>query len=651
MNENDPVEGNDDDEGTTDGLLAGGAAAAGGAAGLAKGLMGKAKGAADAAKDAAANAKDAAAGAADGAKGAVSGAKDAAAGAAGGVTGGVAGAADAAKGAAAGAADSAKGAVTGAAGGVAGAAGGVVAGGAAAGAAVAGAASGATEDAGGVQDAAAGVAGGTQDGAVIAGGTAAAAVAGGGAGIAGGAGGSGGSGGGSGGGGGNDDDDDDKLIAAAAVSGDNQIVILGLLVAAFLLFGGAILAFFGFGGDGDVSEVVALEDVEDVEALAEANPQCGAVLAALAGDESLESESFENVRCTSDEEGQIALSGEVESDAVRASILATAGGVLVGGNELLVDGEEVTVPEVEEVEEVEEVAAAETPTTTEAPETTTTEAPETTTTEAPETTTTAAPVPEAFTMWDALNGSGEAVQFAVIGGALGLQDDFETLELDDGTPVMRTLFAPSDAALQELGPEAIGALSADPEGAAALVGYHFLEETLTAEDLVALDGQQVTTRTQLPLNVTVVDGEVVLNGVATVVSTDFTADNGIVHIVDMVLQPPTLNDVLDLDNIEFDPAQATITAAGQTTLGRAVEFFTANPTVNATIEGHTDSDGSDELNDGLSQARADAVRQFLIDAGLDGDRFTAVGFGENQLILVDGVEDKEASRRIEFVVN
>ncbi len=534
---------------------------------------------------------------------------------------------------------------------MAGAAGGVVAGGAAAGAAVAGAASGATEDAGGVQDAAAGVAGGTQDGAVIAGGTAAAAVAGGGAGIAGGAGGSGGSGGGSGGGGGNDDDDDDKLIAAAAVSGDNQIVILGLLVAAFLLFGGAILAFFGFGGDGDVSEVVALEDVEDVEALAEANPQCGAVLAALAGDESLESESFENVRCTSDEEGQIALSGEVESDAVRASILATAGGVLVGGNELLVDGEEVTVPEVEEVEEVEEVAAAETPTTTEAPETTTTEAPETTTTEAPETTTTAAPVPEAFTMWDALNGSGEAVQFAVIGGALGLQDDLETLELDDGTPVMRTLFAPSDAALQELGPEAIGALSADPEGAAALVGYHFLEETLTAEDLVALDGQQVTTRTQLPLNVTVVDGEVVLNGVATVVSTDFTADNGIVHIVDMVLQPPTLNDVLDLDNIEFDPAQATITAAGQTTLGRAVEFFTANPTVNATIEGHTDSDGSDELNDGLSQARADAVRQFLIDAGLDGDRFTAVGFGENQLILVDGVEDKEASRRIEFVVN
>ena len=627
------------------------AGAADGAKGAVSGAKDAAAGAAGGVTGAVSGAKNAAAGAAGGVTGAVSGAKDAAAGAAGGVTGGVAGAADAAKGAAAGAADGAKGAVTGAAGGVAGAAGGVVAGGAAAGAAVAGAASGATEDAGGVQDAAAGVAGGTQDGAVIAGGTAAAAVAGGGAGIAGGAGGSGGSGGGSGGGGGNDDDDDDKLIAAAAVSGDNQIVILGLLVAAFLLFGGAILAFFGFGGDGDVSEVVALEDVEDVEALAEANPQCGAVLAALAGDESLESESFENVRCTSDEEGQIALSGEVESDAVRASILATAGGVLVGGNELLVDGEEVTVPEVEEVEEVEEVAAAETPTTTEAPETTTTEAPETTTTEAPETTTTAAPVPEAFTMWDALNGSGEAVQFAVIGGALGLQDDLETLELDDGTPVMRTLFAPSDAALQELGPEAIGALSADPEGAAALVGYHFLEETLTAEDLVALDGQQVTTRTQLPLNVTVVDGEVVLNGVATVVSTDFTADNGIVHIVDMVLQPPTLNDVLDLDNIEFDPAQATITAAGQTTLGRAVEFFTANPTVNATIEGHTDSDGSDELNDGLSQARADAVRQFLIDAGLDGDRFTAVGFGENQLILVDGVEDKEASRRIEFVVN
>lgn len=242
------------------------------------------------------------------------------------------------------------------------------------------------------------------------------------------------------------------------------------------------------------------------------------------------------------------------------------------------------------------------------------------------------------------------MQFSVIGGALGLQEDLEALETPDGEEIMRTLFAPSDAALQELGPEAIAGLSADPEAAAALVGYHFLEEPLLAEDLIANDGESLTTRTQLPLDISVVDDAVTLNGTSVVVTADLVADNGVVHIIDTVLDPPTLNQVLDLDNIEFDTSQATITPAGQATLGLAVEFFEANAGVDATIEGHTDTDGSEEFNQELSQARADSVLAFLVDAGLDASRFTAVGFGEAQPIIVDGVEDMEASRRIEFVV-
>lgn len=280
----------------------------------------------------------------------------------------------------------------------------------------------------------------------------------------------------------------------------------------------------------------------------------------------------------------------------------------------------------------------------------TTAAPETTTTAAPETTTTVAVAAAPFTMWDALNGSGEAGQFAAVGGALGLQADLEALEDENGDPVMRTLFAPSDAALADFGPEAIGALTSDPDGANALVGYHFLTEPLAASDLAELDGQTLTTRTGLPLNVTVEDGDVVLNGVARVVSTDFDADNGVVHIVDMVLTPPTVNQALGLDNIEFEVASATITQAGQDTLQLAVDFFSSN-TANAVIEGHTDTDGSEEGNLELSQARAESVLAFLVSNGLDAERFTAVGFGEAQPVLdAAGVEDKEASRRIEFNV-
>ena len=421
-------------------------------------------------------------------------------------------------------------------------------------------------------------------------------------------------------------------------------MILGLIVTAFFLFGASIFALFGIGGGAD--EVLLGDDL-DVEELAETNPECAAIFEALNDTEDLEPESFETVRCTS-EDGEAELSGEVESAAVQASIGAVVAGVLLDGDEVLVDTEEVTVAELEEEE-----PAATTTTTTEAPpETTTTAAP--TTTEAPATTEAAAAVvdEEPFTMWDALNSTGDAVQFAVIGGALGLQEDLEQLEDADGNPIDRTLFAPSNDALAALGPDAIAGLSADPTAAAALVGYHFLEERMLAEDLIAADGETLQTRTQLPLDVTVEGDQVLLNGVSVVVTADLEADNGVVHIIDTVLSPPTLNQVLDLENIEFDVNEATITPAGQDTLALAVEFFTTNATANATIEGHTDTDGEEAANLTLSQARADAVRQFLIDNGIAAERLTAVGFGETQPIVgSDGVEDRDASRRIEFVLN
>ena len=252
-------------------------------------------------------------------------------------------------------------------------------------------------------------------------------------------------------------------------------------------------------------------------------------------------------------------------------------------------------------------------------------------------------------MWDALTESGEAQQFAAVGGALGLQDFLEEIEDEDGNTVMRTLFAPSDAALEALGQDQIAAIAGDQDVANQLVGYHVLDQPLTAEELIALDGQNVTSSIGLPIAVSTDDGGVILNGTSLVTVTDLEADNGIVHIVDVVLAPPTINQVLDLENIEFEVSSATITAAGQETLQQAVAFFTENPNVNAVVEGHTDTDGTEEVNQELSQARAQSVVNFLVSNGLEESRFTPIGFGETQPILVDGVEDMAASRRIEFV--
>jgi outer membrane protein OmpA-like peptidoglycan-associated protein len=69
------------------------------------------------------------------------------------------------------------------------------------------------------------------------------------------------------------------------------------------------------------------------------------------------------------------------------------------------------------------------------------------------------------------------------------------------------------------------------------------------------------------------------------------------------------------------------------------------------IEGHTDSDGPDAYNLRLSQARAEAVRAFLIEAGVEAGRLDAVGYGEQMPIDTNKTwEGRQANRRVEFVI-
>lgn len=271
------------------------------------------------------------------------------------------------------------------------------------------------------------------------------------------------------------------------------------------------------------------------------------------------------------------------------------------------------------------------------------------------TTTTAAPtttaVAVAYTMWDALEQSGETERFASLAQNIGLRAELEALTDADGNPIERTLFAPSDDAISLISSADLAALTADPDGAGAVVRYHLVEGRLTQADLSADDATGIETLSGLPLTVAVDGSDLVLNDTSRVVVADIESDNGVVHIIDVLLRPPTVNQVLDLGDIEFEVGSDVITASGEAELARAVEFFAVNSNITATIEGHTDTDGSSLGNQELSERRATAVKNFLVENGLDGDRFTTEGFGETRPIIEDGVENKAASRRIEFVVS
>jgi OOP family OmpA-OmpF porin len=74
-----------------------------------------------------------------------------------------------------------------------------------------------------------------------------------------------------------------------------------------------------------------------------------------------------------------------------------------------------------------------------------------------------------------------------------------------------------------------------------------------------------------------------------------------------------------------------------------------NPDVTVEIQGYTDNTGNKATNQKLSQARADAVRTWLIDKGIAADRLTAKGFGSDNPIAPNSTKEGRAqNRRIEF---
>ncbi len=102
--------------------------------------------------------------------------------------------------------------------------------------------------------------------------------------------------------------------------------------------------------------------------------------------------------------------------------------------------------------------------------------------------------------------------------------------------------------------------------------------------------------------------------------------------------------------IQFDVGRATIRPTSMGTLNMIKEVMIDNPELRFEIGGHTDADGDAASNLKLSQDRADAVRQALIDLGIDGSRLTTKGYGLTKPISDNNSpEGKSSNRRVEFV--
>lgn len=107
-----------------------------------------------------------------------------------------------------------------------------------------------------------------------------------------------------------------------------------------------------------------------------------------------------------------------------------------------------------------------------------------------------------------------------------------------------------------------------------------------------------------------------------------------------------------LRDLRFAVGSAEIDPASTKELDQAIAVLKANPGVRISIDGHTDSDGSDAYNQDLSERRAAAVLDYVrTKGGLDVSRFVSKGYGESRpAVPNDSRENKAINRRVELTL-
>ena len=112
-------------------------------------------------------------------------------------------------------------------------------------------------------------------------------------------------------------------------------------------------------------------------------------------------------------------------------------------------------------------------------------------------------------------------------------------------------------------------------------------------------------------------------------------------------------------DVLFDFDSAELRAEAEQALGSVAGIIRSHQGAGVRVEGHTDAKGSDGYNRKLSKRRAEAVRDWLLDAeGLSGTKFKATGFGESKPTAAnekpDGLDDpdgRQKNRRVEIVID
>ena len=114
--------------------------------------------------------------------------------------------------------------------------------------------------------------------------------------------------------------------------------------------------------------------------------------------------------------------------------------------------------------------------------------------------------------------------------------------------------------------------------------------------------------------------------------------------------PAKAEPLVTLHGPQFDFNKATLKPAGKKMVDEAVTVMKDKPSMKVSVEGHTDSIGSDAYNQKLSERRAQAVRDYMVSQGIDAARISVKGWGKTKPIASNKTEAGRAeNRRVEII--
>lgn len=109
---------------------------------------------------------------------------------------------------------------------------------------------------------------------------------------------------------------------------------------------------------------------------------------------------------------------------------------------------------------------------------------------------------------------------------------------------------------------------------------------------------------------------------------------------------------ISLGDVLFDTNKSQLKPGGMRTIQKLAQFLQENPQRSVSIEGFTDSKGSEEHNQELSERRAESVKSALVDQGISADRIVSHGYGEAYPVADNKTSaGRQLNRRVEVVVS